>query len=64
MTTGFLTDHGAAVKCGRIDEIPLQVQRLLEDAKARRQLSEHALALGKPRSGIDAAERVIAITGL
>jgi processive 1,2-diacylglycerol beta-glucosyltransferase len=61
---GFLTGRGAAVKCGHIDEIPLKVQRLLEDAKARRQLSEQALVLGKPRSGIDAAANVIAIAGL
>lgn len=61
---GFVTGHGAAVKCGLTDEIPQQVQQLLEDSQARQKLSERARALGKPHSGIDAAEKILAIAGL
>lgn len=55
----FLTGCGAAIKCGFIDEIPLKVQQILGDTKARQKLSAKALTLGKPLSGIDAAEKVL-----
>lgn len=57
----FLTGCGAAIKCGKIDEIPLIAQQLLRDYSARQKLSTRALTLGKPRSGIDAAEKVLAL---
>ncbi|MFA5882146.1 MAG: glycosyltransferase, partial [Eubacteriales bacterium] len=47
----FLTAHDAAVKCEQIKDIPQKVQELLENGTARRQLSEKALALGKPEAG-------------
>lgn len=55
----FLTENGAAVKCRLLEEIPQKVRQLLEDAGKYRQLRERALFLGKPGSGIDAAESVL-----
>lgn len=55
----FLTENGAAVKCGRLAEIPQKVRQIIENTKESKLLREKALALGKPSAGTDAAENVL-----
>jgi len=55
----FLTERGAAVKCGRLDEIPEKVKHFLENPWETGKIIANALSLGKPQSGIKAAEAVL-----
>lgn len=57
----FLTTHGAAVKCEQIKDIPHKVQELVEDGQARQKLRKSALAIGKPKAGVNAAGMVLGL---
>jgi len=55
----FLTGHGAAVRCGRIDEIPRVVRSIIQDSRQSNLLIEKARSLGKPGSAANAAQRIL-----
>ena len=56
---GFLTGHGAAVKCAGIEGIPLKVWQILANVKESNRLRECALSLGKSGSAVEAADKVL-----